>query len=202
MTSATIWELIGYFGSILILVSMFMTSIYKLRLVNTIGSFIFCIYAIVIGSYPTAFLNGALVAVNIYNIYKLTKIDKEFDLLEVNPDDITLYHFLKIMMPDIVKYFPDFSLNTEFDKAYMIYQKNHIAGVCLGNLRAETSMDFCLDYSSPDYRDFSVGNYVYKRFAEFGYHYIYFSNPSKGHVDYLKKMGYKETGDNTYKKEL
>ena len=54
MTIEIILELIGYLGSLLVIVSMLMTSVVKLRIINTIGSVIFCGYALAIHSYPTA----------------------------------------------------------------------------------------------------------------------------------------------------
>ena len=54
MTTQMIFELIGYLGSVLVIVSMLMTSVVKLRVINTIGSVIFAVYALLIHSYPTA----------------------------------------------------------------------------------------------------------------------------------------------------
>ena len=67
-------ELVGYFGSILVVVSMLMTSVVRLRIINTIGSFIFTIYALIIHSYPTALMNFSLVLINVYNLYRLLKV--------------------------------------------------------------------------------------------------------------------------------
>ncbi len=69
-------ELVGYTGSILVVVSMLMTSVKKIRIINTTGSLIFAIYALIIKSYPTALMNLSLVMINIYNIRKLTKAEK------------------------------------------------------------------------------------------------------------------------------
>ena len=46
MTKEFIIEMIGYLGSLLVLVSFVMTSVFKLRIVNSIGSFIFMVYAL------------------------------------------------------------------------------------------------------------------------------------------------------------
>lgn len=202
MTIPQIWEIIGYLGSLLVLISMFMTSIVKLRLVNTIGSFIFCVYAIAIGSYPTAFLNGALVLVNIYNLIRLTRIEKEFSLIEVNADDITLLHFLKHQLSDILKFFPDFEISPDYNKAYLVYQGTTIVCVCLGRLKGETSIELSLDYAIPSYRDFAVGSYIYDRLSAFGYQSVSFTNPSTQHIPYLIKMGYEAKGNNLYVKKL
>ena len=45
MDTATIYEIIGYVGSALVLVSFLMASVVKLRLFNLIGSIIFVIFA-------------------------------------------------------------------------------------------------------------------------------------------------------------
>ena len=47
-------ELVGYFASLLVLISLLMTSVVKLRVINMIGSLIFAVYALLICSYPTA----------------------------------------------------------------------------------------------------------------------------------------------------
>lgn len=68
-----IFEIIGYSGSILILVSMLMTSVVRLRVINLIGSLVFAVYALLIKSYPTAFLNACLVGINVYQLLKLKR---------------------------------------------------------------------------------------------------------------------------------
>ncbi|MDO4340103.1 MAG: hypothetical protein Q4C91_18760 [Eubacteriales bacterium] len=46
------------------------------------GSTISGIYALVIGSFPLALMNFCLIAINIYNLFRLLKSDKEYDLVE------------------------------------------------------------------------------------------------------------------------
>ena len=67
----TFIEAIGYLGSSLVLVSFLMASVAKLRIVNSVGSVIFTIYAFIIHSYPTAIMNICLVLINIYYLVKL-----------------------------------------------------------------------------------------------------------------------------------
>lgn len=56
MRAAMIIEMAGYLGSVLVIVSMLMTSVRKLRVVNAVGAGIFTIYALLIQSYPTALM--------------------------------------------------------------------------------------------------------------------------------------------------
>ena len=46
MKAAMALELVGYLGSFLVLVSMLMTSVVRLRVINLIGSAVFTVYAI------------------------------------------------------------------------------------------------------------------------------------------------------------
>ena len=78
-------EMIGYLGSILVVVSMLMSSVVRLRIINTIGSGIFAAYALMIHSYPTALMNACLVGINVYNLVRLRQADRSYDLTEAAP---------------------------------------------------------------------------------------------------------------------
>ena len=57
MDTRMILEMVGYISSVLVLISFLMTSVVKLRVINSIGTSIFTVYAFLTQSYPTAFLN-------------------------------------------------------------------------------------------------------------------------------------------------
>ena len=131
-------ELIGYLGSILVLVSMLMSSVIKLRIINTVGSIIFTFYAFAIQTYPTAILNVILVGVNIYNIIKLLKSTKQYDLVEVKAEDSFAEYFLEHYKNDIAVYFPEFKNNPElYDVANIVCCNADPAGIFLGKKNGE-----------------------------------------------------------------
>lgn len=70
-------ELVGYAASILIAISLTMTDIYKLRIINSIGCLMFVIYGLNVGAYPVALANAIIIIINIYNLYKLKIIDNK-----------------------------------------------------------------------------------------------------------------------------
>lgn len=76
MNVAVMIEMVGYLGSILVVISMLMTSVIRLRVVNSIGAGIFTIYALIIQSYPTALMNFCLVVINVYHLTRVYK-DKQ-----------------------------------------------------------------------------------------------------------------------------
>ena len=125
-------ELMGYLGSALVVVSMLMASVVKLRIVNTIGSGIFAVYALLIHSYPTALMNVCLVGINLYNLYKLSRKDQSYSLVEAAPEDRLLSYLLDCYREDIRKYFPGFSADCGADRAYLVCCGGTPAGVLLG----------------------------------------------------------------------
>lgn len=189
-------ELIGYLGSILVVVAMLMSSVVKLRVINSIGAVIFAVYALIIQSYPTALMNICLVIINIYNLMKLKKTDQHFDLIDGKKTDAFLGYILDYYKDDIRTYFPEWnSKDDKADIAYIICCDAVPAGVLLGQTKAEGVVDIILDYSTPAYRDCSVGRYLYSKLPMYGTHTLTFSKESEKHEQYLKKMGYiKENG--------
>lgn len=125
-------EMIGYLGSALVVVSMPMSLVIKLRVINTIGSGIFAAYARMIHSYPTALMNGFLIGINIYNLIKLTQKDRSYDLVEGAQGEGLLRYLLDYYREDIRTYFPDFSANSGADRVYIVCGNGNPAGVLLG----------------------------------------------------------------------
>ena len=108
MSPEMLLELVGYFASLLVLVSLLMTSVVKLRVINMVGSLIFAIYALCIGSLPTAVMNFCLVGVNIFYLVRMARTEQFFTLLPAEPDGLYFKHFLDFHRADIQTYFPGF----------------------------------------------------------------------------------------------
>ena len=64
-------EIFGYIGSGLILLSMMMTSVEKLRWFNISGSVISMIYGAIMGTWPVVFLNVGTISINVVQIIRL-----------------------------------------------------------------------------------------------------------------------------------
>ena len=67
-------EIFGYIGSGLIILSMMMKSLKRLRIVNMSGSVISIIYAILSNAWPVVTLNVFLIIVNAYELIKGMKL--------------------------------------------------------------------------------------------------------------------------------
>lgn len=66
-------ELFGYIGSAMILLSMMMTSVEKLRWINMGGATVSAIYGIIMGTWPVVFLNVGTIAINVVQIIRLRR---------------------------------------------------------------------------------------------------------------------------------
>ncbi len=196
-------EGIGYLGSLLVVVSMLMTSVKKLRIVNTTGSFIFTVYALIIHSYPTALMNACLIIINIYQLIKLGRRDRNYRLIRGFTDSGAIPYLLEYYAEDINKFFPDVRPEglKQCDTAYLITYETTPAGLFLGNMTGEGEMNIWLDYATPAYRDSSVGDFLYKQLPGEGIRRIVFSGRSEGHEGYMRKMGFVST-DKGFVKEL
>ena len=69
-------EIFGYIGTALVLGSMVMTSLTKLRSINIIGSLICMIYALISGAFPVVFLNAGLIIINTVQLIRARRSSK------------------------------------------------------------------------------------------------------------------------------
>jgi hypothetical protein len=70
MSPEILLELFGYLGTTLVVVSMMMTSVTKLRIVNMCGSVISAIYAAICGTWPIVVMNVCLFIINGFHLIR------------------------------------------------------------------------------------------------------------------------------------
>ncbi|MBE0358814.1 MULTISPECIES: uroporphyrinogen decarboxylase [Pseudoalteromonas] len=70
------WEYLGYIASALLVASLTMTDVVKLRWYNMFGCMVFTAYGVAIDAAPVIFTNGLLSLVNIYHIIKIYRQPK------------------------------------------------------------------------------------------------------------------------------
>ena len=70
-------ELFGYLGTALVLMSMMMTSLTKLRIVNMAGSVVSMIYAMLVNTWPVVLLNAGMILINGLQLLRLARKAKK-----------------------------------------------------------------------------------------------------------------------------
>ena len=196
-------EAIGYVATGLILIAMLMTSMVRLRIINMIGSFIFAVYAFLIHSYPTMVLNGVLVLINVYQILRLVKGKKPYDLIRASVSDGYVAYLRDTSYEDICHWFPEFpTLKEKADLAFIVCCDKSPAGLFLGKLTAPGEIEVIIDYALPAYRDTTVSKFLYEKLIEDEYKKLVFDQNAPGHTGYLLNMGYQQNSDGAYVLEL
>ena len=190
-------EIIGYVASGLLLLAMMMTSVVKLRILNTLGCVLYIIYGLKIGSYPVALMNTAIACVNIVHIGRSIFSKHTFELLGVKNDDSLVVPFLEHFKSDIDKNFPEFTLSDRpYACSYVIVRNMNIAGIFLANDMGDGCLFVELDYVIPMYRDFKVGDFLFNTnrdvFKKRGIKKIVALSCSSFHTRYLKRVGFTE----------
>lgn len=189
-------EWIGYAASAFILLSMLMTSIVRLRLINLAGCALFVAYGLLIKAYPVALMNFLIAVVNIYHIVKILSARKEyFSILETSPLSKYTREFVRFYKKDIQRFMPDFNPEKiDPTECFLLLKNMNVAGVFMGKPIDDHTLKIELDYILKPYRDFKPGNFLYhsnkQLFLGKGYHKLLADPENKTHNHYLEKMGF------------
>jgi hypothetical protein len=167
METAFIYELIGYLASILVAVSLMMSRIVPLRVVNMIGAATFAVYGYLIGSWPVAGMNAFIVLINIYYLVQIFRSREYLRILEVSSEDGYLNYFLDFYEDEIKKFQPGFRTESGEDRLNLLVLRNTVpAGAIIGK-RVNDTLSLDLDFVTPAYRDFKIADFVYRENLQF-----------------------------------
>ncbi|MCW8336051.1 hypothetical protein, partial [Vibrio paucivorans] len=154
-------EWFGYLASLVVLVSLTMTSIVKLRVINFIGCLLFAAFAYFIDSYPTMLMNLGIAGINVYYLYGLYTAKERFKLIGASVDSEYFQHFVQTNQADIERQTDVGALKTA-DTAFYMLRNNSIAGVLVGNCNDSETLDIQLDFVTPEFRDMKIAHYYYE----------------------------------------
>lgn len=189
-------EWMGYAASAIILVSLIMSSVKKLRWINLVGSAVFAVYGILIESVPVAVMNIGIVLINIYYLYGMYSQKEYFKILDVKKGSKYLKSILTFYKADI-KTFGGFDLE-KLDSSvirFFVLRNMVVAGVFICSRYNKNTLKIELDFATPQYRDFKIGRFIFQSqkdlFIKKGYTRLISKSDTEAHINYLKKMGFK-----------
>lgn len=67
------YELIGVLASVIVLLSFVMNGESRIRIINIVGALLFVVYGLLINAFSVWFLNGTLLLVHVYKLFKLRR---------------------------------------------------------------------------------------------------------------------------------
>ena len=190
-------EWVGYAASLIVLVSLLMTSVKRLRWINLFGSLVFAVYGILIGAIPVGAMNAGIVLINAYFIYQMYTKKDYFTLLQMTNETEYFNHFMNFHKENMKSFMiVDENLdNPNYLKIFTL--RNTVpAGLFICKILDTSTLEILVDYVTPAYRDFKIGTFLFEDqkdyFKNQGYQKLVSRPGNEKHQSYLKKMGFVE----------
>jgi hypothetical protein len=160
-------DVLGWGGSALLVFSLLQARVLRFRSLNLAACLILLVFNGVIEVWPMVGVNAVLSVINVFFIVRLLRErhDEEvFGVIEVGTHDHYLRHVLATHGEDIASFQPDLDWRPDDpgSHAFVVVKGDETVGVVL--LRADGDVARVqLDYVTPKYRDFSPGEFLWRR---------------------------------------
>jgi hypothetical protein len=191
-------DALGWAGSALLVWSLLQTRILRLRALNLIGCIVLLVFNTLIEVWPMVGLNIVLAGINIFYLVKLVRTrhdEKTYQVVEVGAGDNLLRHVLRLHAEDIKAYFPGFGWQPD-RLAFLVLHGDEIVGVVMARDAGDGVAQVELDYVTQRFRDFTPGEFVFKRsrlFTERGFRRVV--TPERMVEPYYGRLGFQRVGD-------
>lgn len=168
MTSTDWLEAVGWAGSALLVFSLLQARVLRFRTLNTLACVVLVFYNAAVGVWPMVGMNAVLTVINLWFIVKLVRERHDeavFEVLGVGTTDDYLAHVLRVHGADIARYQPGFTADrarVDADLAFIVVRGDETVGVVLVRRDGDVAR-VTLDYVTPRYRDFTPGEFVWRR---------------------------------------
>ncbi len=195
-------SVVGWGGSALVVVSLLQTRILRLRVLNLVGCVVLTGFNAVIEVWPMVGMNVVLAVINAVHLWRLLRHrhdDAVYEVLEVGGSDAYLQHVLLTHGRDIARFNPDFEpAAVDSRYAFLVQRGVSTIGVVLADDAGGGAAQVELDYVLPEYRDFTPGEFVYRRsevFTRHGFTRVIAPPRMRDSAAYLRKVGFRPAGD-------
>lgn len=198
--------ILGWSASALVIISLFMKSMMKMRWISLCGGLIYAVYGLLFGSMPLFCYNILRAMVNVHFLRKLYARKELFELLHIPPDNSYLRYFLDAYKKDIIKFNPSFNPTLREDSYCLFALRNaEVVGTVIANPGNDGEICVDLDYVIPKYRDMKSARFIMekyacaiKRMASHGFRYLSAKGESPEQAKYLIELGYEAAEDNVH----
>ncbi|HHW84191.1 MAG TPA: YgjV family protein [Actinomycetales bacterium] len=187
-----VWEIIGWIGSGIVVVSMMQQRITRLRLVNLVGCLVSLAYSVAIGAWPLAGLNAALSTIQIYHLVKLwrTRDDaRTYQAVVTDPQAEIVDYLLERHGSEIRGFFPAFRGPEDSTNAFVVMNGDEVVGLVLATREGDVA-ELDVDFVLPAYRDFTPGQFVFGRSSVWQETGVRKVRTAVGGPDYYERIGF------------
>jgi hypothetical protein len=193
------WQAVGWVGSALLVYSLMQQAVLRFRIWNLAASLSLLIFNVAIRVWPMVAVNAVITAINAWQIRRLlrTRDDESvFEVLELGTEDPYVRKFLSFYGKDIARFQPDFRRDHDDAsgrRAYLVLRDAIPAGLVIVHDHGDGEAHVELDYVVPAERDFTPGQFVYRKsglFADHGFTRLVATARNDVHRRYLERMGF------------
>jgi hypothetical protein len=194
-------DALGWAGSALLVFSLAQARVLRFRVLNLLACLILVVFNWLLGIWPMVAMNTVLTGINLWFIRSLVSARHDpdvFEVLEVGPNDEYLRHVLRVHEADILKFQPNLVWDGAESgrSAYLVQRGDETVGVVLIRDAGDGTAQIELDYVTPRFRDFSPGEFVWRRsglLKEDGFTRVVSPRDMVG--PYYDKVGFRRDGD-------
>jgi len=202
-------EIFGYAASAILVSSLMMSNLFRLRVLNLIGCVLFGAYGGLIQAWPVLVINGFCV---ILNAFYLLRFLRDIDYFDLSPANTVGPEFLEKFFlfheKDIRRFAPDVTLESlRADDTRLLFRNMLPVGVFSFRKTGEVA-DISIDYVIAEYRDFKSGRYLFEfqrmYFKQLGIKQFRTRAVQRQTIRYLMKNGFYASSDDPelYVKDL
>ncbi len=158
-------NLFGWAGSVLLIVSLLQTRVLRFRVLNLAACLSLVVFNSLVGVWPMVGMNIATSLINLWFIVAMVRTrhdEATYTVLQVSPGEAYLDHFLSVHSSDIHRTHPSYAGLEPDDLAFCVLKGDETVGVVLIR-RVGDEAQVQLDYVTPRFRDFSPGEFVWRR---------------------------------------
>jgi hypothetical protein len=194
-------DIVGWAGSALLIFSLLQARVLRFRLLNLVACIVLVIFNGALGVWPMVAMNVVLSGINVWFIRRLLSerhSDIAFEVIEVGPLDAYLWHTLRVHADDIERFQPGFAWShaAPGHTAYLVQRGDETVGVVLVRDAGDGVAQVELDYVTPRFRDFSPGEFVFRRsglFRDRGFRTVV--TPPGMIAPYYDRLGMRRVGE-------
>ena len=189
---------LGYIASFFLACSLLVTQALKFRWLNILGNLFFITYGVLILAWPVILANGILLAINIYQLFRLYLSKESFEMLPFEKEGVLLQKFVEFYKKDIADYFPDFAFNQDSSKvSFVVIRDLVVANLFVAKLHPDGNAIVEINYTVAKYRDYKTGRFIFEREKEHLLErgvkkIVYEKMNNKNHLHFLKVMGFEK----------
>jgi hypothetical protein len=194
-------DALGWAGSALLIYSLLQARVLRFRVLNLVASCVLVVFNALLGIWPMVAMNTVLAGINVWFIRRLLgerHDEHAYQVLEVGSSDAYLQHVLSVHGEDIRRFFPAFAgIGPDAGRtAFLVQHGDETVGVVLVRDAGDGVAQVELDYVTPRFRDFTPGEFVYRRsgmFRDRGFRRVL--TPPGMVAPYYEGLGFRRVGD-------